>query len=245
MGDRERVPLHEEERFPRLLEAFMPPGFGMYVEPGSELVREGAGVRLSLSARLQPSAFMPFEQLSLQQTGPLQRSFSTQERAAHHKIMRLPENWTDQGRGRAVVMESARLYRDIGITTVTLNAVDTGRYAWAMCGFDFADDKNRDYVMNRVQVFANEVLDIGLDLGELQYPWEIAAIEGEVTLAEIAAAGGEEIELPGLLQAKMDAPMRLGKALMLFSDISGWEGVLDLRDEAPGYQQLVNYTVPE
>jgi hypothetical protein len=125
---------------------------------------------------------------------------------------------------------------------VFLTAVDDGRYVWAMCGFDFASEDIRTYVMRQASQFAREVLDLEMDFGDLQHSWEIGAIPGEVTLREIAEASGVALELPGSLADRIDEPMRLGKALLLFAPINGWEGILDVRDGSTGYEQLIRYT---
>lgn len=153
LGDRQAASL-TEDRFPSLLDSFMPEGFGMYVHKGSEIVRDGdSDVRVNLTAQLQPSVFEPFERLGTTHTGPLQRSFSTRDRTAHHVVMRLPEGWTDQGRGRSVIVKSTSLYRNLGIESVSLQAVDTGIYAWAaLINADLARSGRRGATVRRRSV---------------------------------------------------------------------------------------------
>lgn len=240
-GDRDRIEL-TDEMLPRLLE-LAPADFSVYVEQGSAAIREGeSDIRIELSALLQPAVFAAFESLGLTQTGPLRRTIVTQTSHARHHNFRLPLAWTNQLRGRETLRRSVELYQALGIGEVSLLAVDDGRYVWAMCGFDFATDQDRQTTFRACLDFADR-LDLDLDFQDVVHPWEIGAIEGEVTLEEIAVAiGAEPIKLPYPADDKLKTPMRIGKALLLFSDLQGWQGVFDTDPAGICYQQLLRYT---
>jgi hypothetical protein len=241
-GERDRIDLRQE-MLPRLLE-LLPPDLGVHVQPGSIATREGdADVRVELTGLLQPDLFGPDNALGKKQVGPIHRTLNTATRTARHHVLQVPAAWRGQHRGRRAIRSSVGLYRALGIERVSLVAVDIGRYVWGMCGFDFASDAGRAHVLRTVVDFAQDVLAIDLDIGELRYPWEIGSIEGEITLAEIAdALGAGELNLPMGIADKLHEPMRLGKALLLFSPVGGWEGALDVRDGSLGHAQLLRYT---
>jgi hypothetical protein len=238
---RDRIDLREEQ-LPRLLD-LLPPDFGIWLHEGSVAMLDGDGdVRIEFSGMVQPDLFGAFSSLGRTQTGPMHRTISTRGRSARHHVFRLPPAWTGQMRGRLAVRQSVELYRALGVDEVSLVAVDDGRYAWAMCGFDFATQRDREDVFRASVAFADR-MDIELDLGDVYHSWELASTEGDVTLRDVAhALGVTDLNLPELVDDKLDSPMRIGKALMMFSDVPGWEGRLYTGTDSPCYKQLLRYT---
>ena len=246
MGGRDRVSLADElATFPELMDAFAPAGFALYVHRGSQITLDGDDhLRVDLAARLQPAVFQAFEQLGRTQTGPIERAFSTRHAAARHRVLRIPRAWAGLGRGRALLRQHVELYDALEINRVSLQAVNVGRYVWGMCGFDFVTERDREHVVYACQEFAEE-LDYHVDLSGIAHPWELGAIgsvDGDVTLREIAGARGWSVDVGSVQEERLDRPMRLGKALMLFSRYEGWEGMLDLRDGTAGRIQLMRYS---
>lgn len=246
LGTTKELDLHElvERQDPLmsdLLAAYTPRDFSLLPLPGSSLVGSADGVRVDLTARLVPTGHGP----DSTSVGVIERHFDTVDGWARHEKLELPSQWVGQGRGRALTRESALLYEQLGIREVTLNAVDYGRYVWAMCGFDFRAPDERTSVLAAMADFAEE---LGLPLADLEsceHSWDIGSMEGDaLTMWQIASATGEEIEDSPETADSLGEEILPGKALLLFSDYEGYEAVLRLGAEADpiGRDQLLYYT---
>jgi hypothetical protein len=229
-----------DDTFQDVLQPFTPPGFRLLPLQGSILTTApNEGVRLELTGRLVP------EDDPDGPTGVIERVVDSGARRARHEKFELPAEWTGQARGRVVTRQSALFYDELGVEEVTLTAVAYGRYVWAMCGFDFRTDEDRAEVLAAVDEFA-QILDLSLfDLDQVEHSWEIATIESKrtLTLADIAEATGEALESEAA-SAEAKEEILPGKALLLFSELPGWEGRLDLSraGDNPGRDQLFLYT---
>ena len=51
---------------------------------------------------------------------------------------------------------SVLIYEQLGMTRVSLSAVDIGRYVWAACGFSFISDHDRSVVTRRLTELETE-----------------------------------------------------------------------------------------
>jgi GNAT superfamily N-acetyltransferase len=222
-----------------LLRVYAPRGFSIVPLVGSYLTAGDDGLRLDLTATLLPPGARP----DSSGLGIVERHFDTAAGWARHVKLELPPEWRGRGLGRLMARESALLYEDLGVTEVTLNAVEYGRYVWAMCGFDYRDTEERTAILDAVEEFAE---DLGLTLEGLatcERPWDIGSMEGRpLTMREIADARGEVIP-QGAAAELGDETMLVGKALLLFSDYEGYEGVLRLGEAADaGREQMLIYT---
>jgi GNAT superfamily N-acetyltransferase len=225
-----------------LLSPYTPRGFALRPLEGSYLLVKDGGVRLDLTALLVPPGADP----DGPGLGVVERHFDTSGGWARHSRLELPADWQGRGLGRAMMRETALLYDGLGIGEVTLTAVDYGRYVWAMCGFDYRDPGDRASILIAVNEFADELgLSLG-DLADVEHPWEIGFFEGTrpLTMGEIADARGEDVEELAGGADRLDETVLAGKALLLYSDYTGYEGVLRLGDEqeTAGRDQLLAYT---
>jgi hypothetical protein len=236
------------ELFPEIHDAYTPPDFTATPSFGT----------VSSDADGEISVFVTYRLTSLlnNETGIIDRTFSTRTGWANHKLFDLPEASRDHYRGRLTMRKSARLYENLGIEKVKLTAIDIGRYVWAMCGFDFEpleDDANegwqddRTIVLNAASQFA-EALGRGLsdeDIARLEHPWQIGALESDapISLYDVALAQGENPQdLADVADDLAGEEIRLGKALLLYAPYSQWNGVLDLGHESIGKRELLRYT---
>jgi hypothetical protein len=242
---RREVDLHElvkagDPLMNDLLAVYTPRDFSIAPLPGSAVRVSEFGLELHLTAQLVP----PRGEAHSDVVGVIERHFDTGAGWARHEKFELPPEWVGQGRGRLVTRESALLYEQLGIQEVTLTAVDYGRYVWAMCGFDFRVDEEREGILAAIEEFA-EYLGLPLsDLESCEHAWDIGSIEGEpLTMRQIAEGTGEPVEESRDRADSLDEKMLPGKALLLFSDYEGYEAILRLGSGDPaGRDQLLYYT---
>lgn len=244
VGEARAIDVSEQPHvFPELLEAYTPPGFVVIPRRGAKVeVDASGGITVDFAASLYPEELSPSDRET--PTGTIHRTFNTARGNALHRRLTIPAGWQGRGAGRAVTWSAVQLYDQLGIETVSLVAVDDGRYVWAMCGFDFFLPDDREHVIQAVSEFAEE-LGFEAAFGDLQHPWEIGALEAEgqeLTLREVAEALKDPLQYSAEAADKLDQPIRLGKALLLFGRYSGWYGVLDLRSESLGRRELFRYT---
>lgn len=214
------------DRFPELREAVVPVGFTIAVEEGSYLAARGETIQGELLGRVIPpgidsSATPP-------QAGAVGIAFDSEEGYAEIETLDVAAQAQRRGLGRLTMAGIADLADRLGIEALTLEAGRTGRYAWARCGFNFVEpDQDRPKVLGAAAKFA-EKLSITCDLSEIEQPWQLAALPGQVTAAKVERAGGPQAEPGG-----EEAPWSMGQALLLGppENANTWFGRLDPRNE--------------
>jgi len=198
---------HDVERLAPLWAPFHDEGLELEVDAGrSRLQPEGLRLAAEVLDRREGGAAVGFFDRLI---GPAD---------AWHKSSLTYDAFQRRGIARRVLSASVALYDSLGVGRVHLNAVGPGRYVWARCGFDFAEDA-RAAATDRARALAEE---LGYDLGEVAHAWELAE-------------RGERV-------ARFDEP--LGRVLLLRSGIGDWDGVLDLSASSPGRGVFERYCRP-
>jgi hypothetical protein len=114
----------------------------------------------------------------------------------------------------------------LGLEALILEAGRTGRYGWARCGFNFmSPEDDRPKILAAAAAFA-ERLGIACELQHVEQPWQLAALPGHVSAAQVAAAGG-----PAAPAGRRNQRWNLGRALLLgpHENANAWYGRLDPR----------------
>jgi GNAT superfamily N-acetyltransferase len=233
--DRGPVDLRSDlDRFPELRDAVVPVGFSIAVEEGSYLMAEGDAIRGELLGRVIPSGMAT--SATPPETGAIGLAFDSEASYAEIETLDTAAQAQRRGLGRLTMAGIADLADRLGIGALTLEAGKIGRYAWARCGFNFMyPEEARPRVLAAAAAFA-ESLGIACDLAEIRQPWQLAALSGQVTAAQVERAGGPRA-LPGRI------PWSLGQALLLGppENANAWFGRLDPRSENPDRVRLDAY----
>jgi GNAT superfamily N-acetyltransferase len=227
---------HQLSRFPELSQAVVPVDFELLVDEDSYLAPVDDHLQGELRGRLiQPggreSDLPPV-------AGAIGIEFDTFEGYLEIETLDTPARAQRRGLGRLIMAGIADLAERLGIETLTLEAGKTGRYAWARCGFRFFDpDQDRDRVLGAAQDFAR-ALGRSPDLSQIAEPWQLAAVPGRVTVAEIQAAGGPVIDAES-----GEEEWSLGRALLLGPPESAntWFGVLETSQQSADRVRLDAY----
>jgi hypothetical protein len=119
------------------------------------------------------------------------------------------QEFNDLGIGSALYVSMERLYRQLGISQVTLLAVDVGVYVWARQGFAFMGQQAAGLVPDLERFLFGHGLPIDVDEGAIQESWDLA-----------------NFDIPG---RQVDG-YRAGKAFMLRA-APAWHGIKHLDDE--------------
>ena len=233
------------DAFPELYNAYRVDGFDLMLNSDMSCGvwrRAGDALTIRFFAELIPEG-MDSTDPELE-TGAIQRVIQTGANCAHHHWFVLPQGFRGRGSGRQTLRRTVDLYDALGLERVRLTAVEVGTYMWAMCGFDFASERERLTVLSAAEDFARQ-LGFGIDVSSIQYPWELDDLDEETSLRDIAAVRQEVIRGSPRIDAQLDEPIRLGKALLLHSDAGkGWSGILNLAHDSPGRIQLERYCGP-
>lgn len=232
----ERVSLQEYERhFPEVIDPFVPTGFRHVVRYGSAIRRVEDELDVELSLEFWPAR----TRRSAPVTCSARRAFNTADTQAHHVYLQIGDALQGHGIGRRLVRSALALYEALGIVDVDLVAMDIGRYAWAMCGFDPAPDVRSEVLqgINEAALILGFELE-GLD--QIEFLWDLDQIDEYMTGRELVETLGG-IEVPAILTDDLDVPIRLGKALLLCSRTERWHGKLEIGNN-PGYDQMMLYT---
>lgn len=217
---------------PGLLEAMAPPGLKARAGFGSVARASGAAVQVHLEADLVADS---------KTVGVLTRDIDTGAGRAVHWEFSLASPWQGQGRGRRAICQSVALYLALGLDEVTVEAAEAGAYAWAMCGFDFADAGERERVVNAAEGMLAR-LHLIADLDQIVHAWDFSRLLGAVRLQELVRAREDAPPLVDLSRLwDPETEIALGKALLLTSDHGGWSGRLILERQSPGLRQLARY----
>lgn len=244
LNGKESVRITRDE-FPELYSAYSVDGFDLMLSSDMQCGitrRPGDELTIRFFAELLPAGMDSTDPEI--ETGAIQRVIQTGASCAHHHWFVLPPEFRGRGRGRQTVRRTVDFYDALGLERVRLTALEVGTYMWAMCGFDFASERERLTVLSAAEDLARK-LGFGIDISSIQFPWQLDDLDEETSLRDIAAVRQEGIKANPRIDALLDEPMRLGKALLLHSDAAkGWSGVLDLALESPGRIQLERYCGP-
>ena len=146
--------------------------------------------------------------------------------------MRLVSDLQSLGIGRRVVGQLVDLSVALGLAELRTLAAQIGRYAWARCGFDFAEDEVREAAISAATEVA-ERLERDLDVTRVRHSWDLAQMPGEPIPTSVATElfGGD---LPG----NSVESVAYGKALLLGPQCNDWEGCLTLAEGCPSRVQI-------
>jgi hypothetical protein len=233
-----RIDLREDSRFPELVAPFVPPDFNYELRYPSRLItnEETSQIYMDLSLVFWPRG----SRRSPNNTCSAGRTVSTEALSAHHRYLTIAEDLQGRGIGRRLIREACALYATLDIPEVRLMAVDVGRYAWAMAGFEPIEEMRADVVENIVE--AAQELGFVLEGFDLSSPlWDLDLIDEYVTAAEIVQTLGGELEIPASIAESSETPIRLSKALLLCSRSVEWVGQLGIGDSR-GYNRMLAYT---
>jgi hypothetical protein len=220
-----------------LTRAMAPPDLGVEFGHESRLLRYGgteigADIHLSFRAEDRPTGAV---------VGMAGRSFATSSKLARHDQFDLTAPWRGRNRCARSFRRTSELYEQLGIRTIELEASDIGRYLWAACGFDFAAPWVRQEVLEAVVPFAGQ-LGFELDPQSIEHSWELLTIPETVRASDIElVADPDYLSFSGVSFAGNE-DIRLGKALLLGSDLGSWAAQLDLDGGNPGYRLMRAYT---
>jgi GNAT superfamily N-acetyltransferase len=179
--------------------------------------------------------FIEFGALIYDAQGPvavIRRQIFLGLRAVNHSYLVVDSRRRGQGHGLRCLRKSIGLYDRLGIRYVAISAaLDTGRWFWAECGFQFTNDQDRIAVRAWFdQVIA--ALGRQYQTAHLRDPEQFARLgdPDTVSFAEIAAAlpqHRQEIERRAAANNfAMNQQLEFGKAVLLTGP--EWDGFLDL-----------------
>ncbi|MHB8694849.1 MAG: hypothetical protein ACYDHH_26755 [Solirubrobacteraceae bacterium] len=241
LGSRDRVDLRNEPGIIReLLAAWTPHGLELDVLAGSELVRDPVdGLIVNFAANFVLTS------ADVEDHGSIERRLLLDAGVAKHIRLELPEHSQRQRKGRHMLGASVRTYQALGLTRVSLSAVDVGRYVWAACGFSFDSEPDRAPVIARLAALAAEwdVPIPGLDW-ETAEPFDIAYAESSdpIPLRDWLELLDEPADYP---EETLNAPVtRPGKLFLLSSQTPSWGGSLEIApgNKTVGYELMSIYT---
>jgi hypothetical protein len=230
------------DTFPELRDAITPPTFGLEVAEGAVDGDPATGyLEAGVEAFLVPPGSGPpvieaDEALpDLNRYGHIDLSLDTEANELRLSILDLPPVVQTGGLGTVVVAQLAYLGRNLGLSSVHLEAGKIGRWAWLRCGFDFDWPEQRDMLVSAAG-WAAERLGRDVDLSGIRHAWDFADLEGTVSQRELVEAFGVGL-------APTDRPIPVGKALILGprEAVNPWWGRLDLRRGSEGYVRLREY----
>ena len=73
---------------------------------------------------------------------------------------------------------SVSVYEQLGLTRISLQAVDVGRYVWAACGFSFTSEHDRAAVTQRLtELETDSEIPISGPVSDTLEPYDIAYAE--------------------------------------------------------------------
>lgn len=240
LGTRERADIRDEpELVAEVLRAWTPDGLELDVRAGSELHRDPQErLILTLSAGLTTPGRGGGH-------GSVERQLLLGSGIARHIRLELPQSAQRQEKGRHMLGRSVLVYEQLGLTRISLAAVDVGRYVWAACGFSFTNERDRMTIAKRLAELQSETgIPISGPPRDTLEPYEIAYAESEDPLRlrdwlEILdePANYPEDELDQLVA-------RPGKLLLLHNRTPGWDGTLRIGSAAEtyGYELMRRYT---
>jgi hypothetical protein len=243
LGQRERADVRDEpELVTEALGAWTPDGMRIDVLPGSELRRDPhEGLVLTLAAEFAPGDH--------RQSGPdhgsIERQLFLGAGVARHIRLELPGYAQQQEKGRRMLGRSVLIYEQLGITRISLAAVDVGRYVWAACGFSFTNQRDRAAVAGRLVDLETET---GIKVSNLDWdslePYDIAYAESDDPLP--LRDWLEILDEPAdYHDHELDQPVtRPGKLLLLHHRTPGWDGTLKIgtAEHTFGYELMRRYT---
>jgi hypothetical protein len=241
LSARERIDIRDEpELVVEVLTAWTPEGLGLDVLAGSELRRDPEeGLILTLSAALVPG------DRGERGHGSIERRLFLGSGVAQHIRLELPPYAQRQEKGRHMLGRSVLVYEQLGLTRVSLSAVDVGRYVWAACGFSFTSEHDRVAVTKRLAELETESgIPISGGASDTLEPYDIAYAESRDPLRlrdwleildEPADYSSEELDR---------LVTRPGKLLLLHDRTPGWDGALAIGSagRTVGYELMRRYT---
>jgi hypothetical protein len=220
-----------------VLNAWTPDGLELDVLAGSELRRDPKErLILTLSANLLSGA---------REHGSIERQLFLGSGVARHIRLELPLSAQRQEKGRHMLGRSVLAYEQLGLTRISLSAVDVGRYVWAACGFSFSSEHDRVAVTQRLTELETESgIPISGPAWDTLEPYDIAYAESvdPLLLRDWLEILDEPADYP---DEELDQLVtRPGKLLLLHDRTPGWDGALAIgsAEHTLGYELMRRYT---
>jgi len=222
-------------RFERVLAAYTPEGLSLMVVP-AWFVNQ---MRWPSRVGQELGGVIEFGGLLYDDTGPvalIQRRILLGRREATHGYLYVLPHRRGERIGLQSVMKSIEFYDSIGITRIYAQAaLETGRWYWASCGFEFANNQSREDVRTWARLL---VVNLGrqYDVDAPMEPADFLALGGDdtVNLEAIASAFPQDrVQIEQIAQQNQKAmtdDLPFGQALLMTGP--EWYGVLDLTGPA-------------
>ncbi len=226
------------DEFPELREAIVPSGFESSFPDDGEVsylaLRDGA-IEGQIEVWLRPPGLGA--EAEPPEAGVVTLMLDTAEDKLLLENLYMPLRARRQGLGPLTVAAIAKMADCLSMASIELEAGQTGRYAWARCGFRFLDETEREKVLHCASLFA-ERLGVDVDLDVITEPWQLAELPGEVMRSQVAGAGG-----PAAPDGGGDQTWNLGRALLLGppQEANPWFGALNPQEGNPERVRLDNY----
>lgn len=156
------------------------------------------------------------------EVGQLIRNFhmGASESYVYHAYFTLEHSYRAKGAAKDLCLAQDEAYREAGLDYIKVTAaLEVGRYAWALYGFDYAHDFNLDYHKGAIET---ELVDHNVDpatiedlLDQIHHSWDVA-----------------RFDYNGIRLGPNGYP--IGKFVMLNGE--GWDGKRSLDPDDYGYQ---------
>jgi len=241
LGARDRVDIRDEpDLVIEVLTAWTPNGLELDVLAGSELRRDpDEGLILTLTGEFVPGDPGAHGHESIE------RQLFLGSGVARHIRLELPQSAQQQEKGRHMLGRSVLVYEQLGLTRISLSAVDVGRYVWAACGFSFTSEHDRGVLARRLADLETESgIPISGPAWNTLEPYDIAYAESRdpLRLRDWLEILDEPADYPS---EELDQLVtRPGKLLLLHHRTPGWDGTLEIGSQAHtmGYELMRRYT---
>ena len=229
------------DEFPEVREAFSIPHAELHLMPGRCIASLEDGGSIELVGFLKTPLDRGTE-AGLQ----FHRHLKLGERCAEHQWLKVAPALRGMGLSSALLLRSFQFYRDLGITSVELDAaMETGKWHWARVGFEFMWPDQAAEVKRWALAVGDSLGVEGVNVEALSTATQFARMEGRrgISLEEIAqvfpdrAKALDFAEIASENGFEMQERVAFGRAVMLTGP--RWEGRLDLN--GPSYQQFKSY----
>jgi hypothetical protein len=147
----------------------------------------------------------------------------------HHDLFKV-EDQASQGKGlgEAMLRQSLRKYRELGVDEVTLDAAWVGRYTWASFGFDWDAETGEGMRRDLADYLEEQGVERqrAEDVAEraARHSWDVASLDVDGLRVGASPERGAPLR-----------EERVGKAF-LFTHL-GWSGTLSLDPASPSFQR--------
>ncbi|MEV4418810.1 hypothetical protein AB0L40_02400 [Patulibacter sp. NPDC049589] len=229
---------------PAVLDAWVPDGMGLQPTGPSFMFWDDEDVILKISGALT---------IGDETVGRLARELNTCRGYAEHWTFWLDEN-APAGRhfGARQLRRSAELYQRLSVPLVRTSPTFKGRYVWTRCGFTFRNEQH-----DHATTFADAATRFLVAMKRWdersdplpRHVWASDYLRYDGTRNQPNVVTADEIvdahrrlDFDSDLTPPPEAETLLGRALLLFAPVIGWDASLDLMTEPRAISDLDGYT---